>query len=70
MRIIAITCDRCRRAVEADLTVIECLGALKVAVGQADLCGPFARASLDWLRCGPAPAATPRVEEVEPSGFG
>ena len=65
MRTTTVTCDRCRRAIEADMATIQCLGILKDALGQPDLCPRCASELVEWLRRGPAPEATPHVE---PSG--
>jgi hypothetical protein len=45
--------------VEADAATVQCLGILKDALGQADLCGRCARALLDWIRRGQAPEPEP-----------
>jgi hypothetical protein len=50
VRITTVTCDRCRRVIEADMAVIQGQGTLKDVLGSADLCGPCARELLEWLR--------------------
>jgi hypothetical protein len=57
-----VTCDRCRHAIQANLTTVQFLGVFKNTMDQIDLCGPCARELLDWLRSGPVPGATPRIE--------
>jgi hypothetical protein len=50
VRTTTVTCDRCRRVIEADAGMIVGLGVLKDTLGPVDLCDGCARELLDWLR--------------------
>jgi hypothetical protein len=64
MRTVVVSCDH---PSAAEMAVIVGLGALKDALGQADLCDGCAKALLDWLRRGPAPDAPKSEGAIEPS---
>ena len=57
MRVTRVTCDRCKRLIDTEMSmlVIESRGQMAKVIDKADLCGPCGQALLEWLRDTPEP---------------
>lgn len=56
MRATRITCDRCRRPVGDDGSLVRASGAIRASCGEVDLCASCGRDLIAWLREAAVPA--------------